>query len=140
LAEDHWTLSAGSAAASMRIAVTAATSPGRRMTARARRYQRSVSGSRDGAVRASLRPHTASSAGDTISAASAATTATQAPAMPIDFRNPCGNRIRVASAHATVAAEKITVWPARVMVVAIASFTVAPAASSWRKRVTRNRV
>ena len=75
-----------------------------------------------------------------ISADSAATTATTAPARPMDFRKPCGNRVSVASAHATVAAEKITVWPARAIVVPMACLTSAPAASSWRKRVTRNRV
>jgi hypothetical protein len=82
--------------------------------------------------RASFRPHRPSSAGETISDASTATIATAAPAIPIDCRKPCGNRVSVASAQATVAAEKSTVRPACAIVVAIASSTPAPRASSSR--------
>ena len=74
------------------------------------------------------------------SAASAATTATIAPAMPIDFRKPCGNTTSVISAPATVTAENATVRPAVAIVVAIAPAPAPWRASSSRKRVTRNSV
>ncbi len=98
------------------------------MTARARRYQRSRPASTSG--RASLTPHSASSAGDTVTATTAATIATTAPAIPIDLRKPCGNSVSVASAQATVTAENSTVRPARIIVVTMASPTSAPPASS----------
>jgi phage tail sheath gpL-like len=81
---------------------------------------------------ATFAPHTASSAGEIVSAQTAATSATVAPAMPIDFRKPSGNTTSVASAHATVTAEKQTVDPARPIVVRSASCSDAPPASSWR--------
>lgn len=59
-------------------------------------------------------------AGATVRAATAATTATVAPAMPIDFRKPSGKMISVDSATATVAALKTTVRPALAMVARIA--------------------
>ena len=58
--------------------------------------------------------------------------ATTAPAIPIDFKKPCGNSVSVASAHATVTAENKTVRPARDIVMPIASPTPAPRASSSR--------
>ncbi len=132
LADVHTTLSAGAAATSIAAAVTSATGPGRRMTARANRYQRRRPASGAGCRRASLVPHRPSSAGETTSADSAATIATTAPAIPIDFRKPCGNSVSVDNAHATVIAENKTVRPARDIVIPIASRTPAPRASSSR--------
>ena len=81
---------------------------------------------------ATFAPQIVSSAGEIVSAAIAATSATIAPAIPIDFRKPSGNTTSVASAHATVTAEKQTVDPARVIVARSACCSVAPSASSWR--------
>ena len=128
LAEDQIVLSAGRAATTISAAVVAATMPGRRMTARAKRYQRSRPASTSG--RASFMPHKASRAGETVTDTTAATIAVAAPAIPIDFRNPCGNSVSVASAQATVTAENSTVRPARIIVVAMASPTSAPAGNS----------
>jgi len=133
---DQFVLSDGSARASIAAAVTAATSPGLRMTAQATRRQRESLAATVLAGRASLRPQTANSAGETMSAAVAATAATVAPAIPIDLRNPCGNTVSVISAHATVAAEKATVRPAVRIVARIAAGGSAPPASSSRRRVT----
>ncbi len=138
LADVHTTLSAGTAATSIAAAVTIAIGPGRRMTARANRYQRPSVASGSGCRRASFMPHRPSSAGDTTSADAAATSATTAPAIPIDLRKPCGNSVSVASAQATVIAENTTVRPARDIVMPIASRTPAPPASSSRYRVTMN--
>ncbi len=139
LAGDQETPSAGTTAASITAAVTAATNPGRRITSRANRYQRSPWPAR-ASGRASAAPHSPSSAGDTVSALSAAITAVIAPAIPIDFRKPWGNSISVISAQATVAAEKSTLRPARASVRPIAARGSAPAASSSRYRVTMNSV
>ena len=70
----------------------------------------------------------------------AAITATIAPAIPIDWAKPSGKTVNVASAAATVAAENATVRPAVTMVARTAVCVSAPAASSSRKRVTRNSV
>ena len=53
---------------------------------------------------ASFAPHTANSAGAMTSDAIPATIATDAPAMPIDCRNPSGKTVNVMSASATVTA------------------------------------
>jgi hypothetical protein len=74
-----------------------------------------------------LRPHIRSSAGDTAREAIAATIATLAPAIPIDWAKPSGNTVSVASATATVAAEKATVRPAVAIVVRTAAAGSAPA-------------
>ncbi len=55
--------------------------------------------------------------------------ATVAPAMPIDFRKPCGNTVSVISAAATVAAEKATVRPAVAIVVRMAPVGARPSSS-----------
>ena len=132
---------AGSATASISAAVTAATTPGRRMTPCARRCQRSCAAAAPrSCFGSSLRPHSASSAGEIASAATAATIATVAPAIPIDCAKPSGKTVSVASAAATVADEKTTVRPAVAIVVRIASRWDAPPPSSSRNRVTRNSV
>ena len=117
-------LSAGSAASTIIAAVVATTMPGRRMTARANRYQRSRPASDVGArqldapQRQQRRRHGhRRHRGDD---------RRRGPAIPIDFKNPCGNSVSVASAQATVAAENSTVRPARIIVIAIASPTSSP--------------
>ena len=66
--------------------------------------------------------------------------ATLAPAIPIERAKPSGKTVSVASATATVAAEKATVRPAVAIVARTAARGSAPPASSSRKRVTRNSV
>jgi len=61
-----------------------------------------------------------------------ATTATDAPARPIDCAKPSGKTVSVANATATVAAENATVRPAVRIVVATAACGSAPACSSSR--------
>ena len=137
----HATRSDGAAMASIRTAVAAATSAGRRITARERRYQPPWSSGRSRRWRTvSLPPHTANRAGEITSDPTPATTATTAPAMPIDFRKPSGKTVRVASAIATVAEEKAMVRPAVAIVVRIAARPGPWRASSSRKRVTRKSV
>lgn len=68
LADDHTAPRAGNAAAVITAEVSAATSPGRRITCWARRYQRSGSAAWK-SRRISLVPHSPSSAGDTVSTA-----------------------------------------------------------------------
>ena len=77
-------------------------------------------------------PHAASSAGVITSAAVAATSAVTAPARPIEIAKLSGKTVSVASASATVSAEKTTVRPAVVIAVVIAAGTSAPRASSSR--------
>ena len=72
------------------------------------------------------------SAVEITSEATAATSATVAPAMPIDFRKPCGNSVSVISATATVTAENATVRPAVFSVVRSASGVAPPPRSSSR--------
>ena len=96
-----------------RAAVTAAITPGRRMTAWASRCQRSCAAAAPRRAARACAPQSASSAGETASEASAATTATLAPAMPIDCANPSGNTVSVASAAATVAAREDDGAPGR---------------------------
>ena len=102
---DHVVVSAGAATASISAAVTTATLPGRRMTQWASRCQRPAASPAPASPRASFAPQSANSAGEMTSAAAAATRATVAPAMPIDFRKACGKTVSVISAPATVAAE-----------------------------------
>ncbi len=131
----HLAESAGAARTIITTIVTAAMMPGRRMTPCDRRYHApwprpavAVRAER----RTSLSPHSPNSAGEITRAASAATTATVAPAMPIDWRKPSGKTVSVASATATVAAEKTTVRPAVLIVVRMAA-AVAP----WRATSSR---
>ncbi len=127
-------LSAGRASASITAAVTTATSPGRRITACESRYQAPSLSGRSGRRRrlASFWPQMANSAGEIVSAAAAATRATTAPAMPIDWRKPSGKRVSVIRAADTVAALKATVRPAVVMVVRIAAAPAPELSSSSR--------
>ena len=92
---------------------------GRRITACASRYQppRLV---RRG-LTASFEPQSANVAGAMTSDARPAMSATTAPAIPIDFRNPSGKTVSVISASATVTALKATVRPAVRIVVRTAS-------------------
>ena len=107
--------------------------PGRRITRWASRYQPPLAlPARAAPPLATFAPQIVSSAGEIVSAATAATIATMAPAIPIDFKNPSGNTTSVASAHATVTAEKQTVAPARVIVARSACCSDAPSANSWR--------
>jgi hypothetical protein len=117
----QFTRAAGRASARTTSAVAAATAPGRLITACVRRYQRPRSSGASRRLRSdSLAPHRPNRAGEITRAATAATTATIAPAMPIDFTKPSGKTVRVIIAAATVAAEKATVRPAVRMVVATA--------------------
>ena len=106
----HTARSAGSASSSISAPVASATGSGRRITACASRYQppRLV---RRG-LTASFSPQSANVAGAITSEAAPATSATTAPAMPIDFRKPSGKTVSVISAAATVTALKID-GPAR---------------------------
>ena len=129
---DQTVLSEGSATASIAIAVSGATKRARRMTKWASRYQRSSASAAVPRERASLAPHSANSAGEMTSAASAATAATVAPAIPIDFRKPCGKIVSVMSAAETVAAENATVRPAVAIVV-----RMAPGVAPWTSSSSR---
>ena len=129
----HSARSAGAARASMTTPVAIATAPGRRITACERRYQRPDVSDRPGrSLRPSLAPQTANIAGEITRAAVAATTATIAPAMPIDLMKPSGNAVSAARATATVAAENATVRPAVRIVVVMAPRVGPWAASSSR--------
>ena len=111
------------------------------MTACARRCQRSSAAAAPASLaRQQLVAPEREQRGRDGSEAIAATTATLAPAMPIDCAKPSGKTVSVASAAATVAAEKTTVRPAVAIVVRTAARGSAPFASSSRKRVTRNSV
>ncbi len=123
---------AGAARASMTTPVATAIAPGRRITACERRYQRPCSALRRGSRRASFAPHRPKITGEITSAAMAATTATVAPASPMDLMNPRGKTVSAASATATVLAEKATVRPAVRIVVRIAPADGPCAASSSR--------
>ena len=94
--------SAGAAATSISSAVATAMRPGRAMTPCASRYQPPAPRLRAGTT--SLVPQMANRAGVMISDAAAATSATTAPAIPIDCRKLSGNRTRVSSDTATVTA------------------------------------
>jgi hypothetical protein len=128
----HSARTAGAASASMTTPVAIATAPGRRITAWERRYQRPVSSGRLRSLRPSLAPQSANIAGEITSAATAATTATIAPAIPIDLMKPRGNVVSAARATATVVAEKATVRPAvRIVVV------IAPRVGPWSASSSR---
>ncbi len=115
-------LRAGRATTTSTVAVTAATLPGRRMTALESRYQKpEVTASsacslprlrKPGAPLLMRRPSTASTAGRTIRAMPAAIRATITPARPIENRKRCGKTISPARAAATVTALKSTLRPA----------------------------
>ena len=98
--------SAGRATTSMSAPVTTATRSGRRMTACASRYHAPCSAGRSGRRRrtASFAPQIANIVGAITSEATPATSATTAPAIPIDCRKPSGNTASVMSANDTVAA------------------------------------
>ena len=57
-------------------------------------------------------PSTVSSAGSTVSARVAASNATSAPAIPIEYRKRCGKIVSDATAAATVSELKMIVLPA----------------------------
>ena len=122
---------AGSATITSTAAVTAATTPGRRMTALERRYQKpEVTGWSASSLRR-LRnlgapllmrvPSSARTAGSTSRAIAAAIRATITPARPIENRKRCGKTISPARAAATVTALKSTLRPAVCRVRASAS-------------------
>ena len=129
-------------------AVLAATAPGRRITARERRYQKpdcSCAASRRRAARQrrglsafTRGPSTASRAGSSVSATSAATSATSAPPMPMEKRKRWGNTSSEDSAAATVTAENSTVRPAVRIVATSARRVSCVRSSSSRKRETMN--
>ena len=98
--------SAGSARASISIPVTAATGSGRRITACASRYHAPCSAGRSGRRRrtASFAPQIANIVGAITSEARPATSATTAPAIPIDWRKLSGKTVSVIRAKDTVTA------------------------------------
>ena len=102
---------AGAARARSTTAVSAATTPGRRITARARRYQRPLP-SGPGLTFPRRRPISTSSAGKKTTVPAAATSATTSPPRPIETRKRCGNTVRHAIAAAMVTALNSTVRPA----------------------------
>ena len=105
-----------------KAALAIAIGAGRRMTRRDRRYQKPLSAgrasrsaaraSRFGASALTRGPRTASSAGSTVSARLAASSATSAPAMPIEYRKRCGKMTSEATAAAIVSELKVIVRPA----------------------------
>ena len=96
--------------------------PGRRMTACGEAVPAAARRAARLAARASFdAPQRRAAPARSPARPAAATSATVAPAMPIDFRKPGGNRVSVTSAPATVPAENRTVRPARDIVTAIAS-------------------
>ena len=111
----HVARSAGRASTTMTSAVTTVTVPGRRMTDWATPYQRASERS-DFSRALSLTFHSAKNAGAIRHDAAAATRATPAPPMAIDWRKFSGNSSSVASAMATVSALNTTVRPAEAMV------------------------
>ncbi len=98
-----------------------AISAGRRMTTRDRRYQKPLSAgrasrsaaraSRFGASALTRGPSTLSNAGSTVRARHAASSATSAPAIPIEYRNRCGKIASEAIAAATVSELNTIVRP-----------------------------
>ncbi len=138
-ADFHAAPRAGNVAAIISPAVTAATMPGRRIVQCEMRYHRpSVSGRSCLALAASLDPHRARNAGVSVSATPAATSATAAPPIPIDFRKFSGKTTSDAIAAATVSELKTIVRPAACIVATTASRPGPRAAISSRNRETRN--
>ena len=124
-----------------RAGARAATGSGRRMTAWASRYQRPAPpGARAGAGRRASRPRSRTSRARSRARRAPATSATTAPAIPIDCRKPSGKTVSVIRAKATVTALKATVRPAVAIVVRTAPAPGPWRSSSSRKRVTRNSV
>ena len=119
--------------------MSAATVPGRRITPRARRYQRPLP-SGPGLTFPSRRPMRMKSAGRNTTLENAATSATTSPPSPMEIKNRCGNTVRHAIAAATVTPLNSTVRPAVFIVLRTASGTSAPRPSSSRKRETKNKL
>ena len=131
-------------------AVIAAIGPGRRITNRDRRYQNPACAGRASRSAARCRrlgasaltrgPSTASSAGSTSRARAAATNATSAPAIPIEYRNRCGKIASEAIAAATVSELNRIVRPAVCSVRVSACLPNPWVADSSRYRETMNRL